>query len=283
MTRTLFLAALVSVLMIAAVQAAETSDAAKPAPDAKAKEPEKVAADEPLTVLIAGNSAKIGPVPVGRKIEVQAAVNLSVPSALTIQETKGDAVKVAGPTRTVHTGDGGMPGRSPGLIIIPLEAVKPGKAEITFARNPPFVLTIEVQAADVAKPADAKPAPDAKAKEPEKAAAPGAAPAAAAPPAKRANPVPINGKGDPRAPGFIVLFEDKIDGKDVVAADEVSRLEGLYGFAHKYIYTMQGFKGFAAQMSNEIAEKLRWEPSVHSIERDGVVNADAAGGAKVAN
>jgi|WetSurMetagenome_2_1015567.scaffolds.fasta_scaffold42968_2 hypothetical protein len=149
MTRDLFLSALVSLVLVASVQAA---DVVKPAADAKAKEPEKPVADEPLTVLIAGFAKQIGPVPVGRKIEVQAAANLSVPSGLTIQEIKGDAVKVAGPTRTVHAGDGGMPGRSPGLIIIPLEAVKPGKAEITFARNPPFVLTIEVQAA--AKPAN---------------------------------------------------------------------------------------------------------------------------------
>ena len=265
-----------------AVWAAEKApDKATALPDAKAKESEKAppAAAEPLVVTLKDKEAAqtAGPVAVGRTIEVRTAGNPTTGYVWSVKEIKGDAVKNGGEVKYTPTPVAPKIVGSGGTFTIPLEAVKAGKAEVTliYARlwekdQPPassVTLTIEVQAADAAKPsATGTAAPTGTAAAPEGKAEAPAAPAA--PPAKRAVPVPINGKFDPLAPGFIVLFEEKVDCKA-----EVARLEAQYGFAHRYIYDMQGFKGFAAHMPNETAEKLRWEPSIHSIERDGAVHA----------
>jgi hypothetical protein len=46
---------------------------------------------------------------------------------------------------------------------------------------------------------------------------------------------------------------------------------------HKNIYDMKTFKGFAAPLTAEALDKLRWEPSVRSIDRDGVVSINGGG------
>jgi hypothetical protein len=91
---------------------------------------------------------------------------------------------------------------------------------------------------------------------------------AATAPARRATPITITGRADPRAPGYIVLFDGTVDAKA-----EVARLEKLYNFKARYTYDMgPGFKGFAATLSADAVEKLRWEPTVKSIEHDGSVS-----------
>ena len=99
--------------------------------------------------------------------------------------------------------------------------------------------------------------------------------ATASAPAKRATPITITGQADPREPGYIVLLDGSVDAKT-----EVARLEKLYNFKAKYTYDMgPGFKGFAADLSPDAVEKLRWELTVKSIEHDGVasINGGAAG------
>jgi inhibitor of cysteine peptidase len=234
-----------------------TETVAVPPPDA-ANPP---AAAEPLVVTLKEKepAQTAGPVTVGRKIEVRAAGNPTTGYSWAVKEIKGDAVKSGGEPKYVATPVAPRLVGSGGTFTLPFEAVKAGKAEVTLVYARPWekdvppassvTLTIEVQAA----PAAGK----------------GEAPAA---PARRANPLPINGQADPRAPGYIVLFENNVDAKA-----EVARLEKLYGFQNKYVYDMPTFKGFSAVMSNEAVESLRWEPSVRSIEHDGV--ASVSGGA----
>ena len=100
-----------------------------------------------------------------------------------------------------------------------------------------------------------------------RASATATAPAPATAPARRAVPVTIAGKADPRAPGYIVLFDEKVD-----APVELARLEKLYNFKSTHVYNMGTFKGFAAVIPAEAVEKLRWEPSIKSIEHDGVAS-----------
>lgn len=86
------------------------------------------------------------------------------------------------------------------------------------------------------------------------------------PPARRTTPIKIGGKADPRAPRVIVLFENEVD-----APKEQARLEQLYGFKSSHVYSMPTFKGFAAVIPAAALEKIRWEPSIKTIEYDGVV------------
>jgi inhibitor of cysteine peptidase len=238
---------------------------AVPPPDA-AKEPGKAPAEAEAFVYTLKDkepAQACGPVAVGRKIEVRAAGNPTTGYSWAVKEIKGDAVKSGGEIKYVPTPVAPRVVGSGGTFSIPLEAVKAGKADVVlvYARpwekdQPPassVTLAIEVQTAEAK--------PEGKGE--------------AAPPAKRAKPVPINGKADPRAPGYIVLFENNVDAKA-----EVARLEKLYGFKHQYIWdSMPGFKGFSAVITNEAIEKISWEPSVRSIDHDGVVsvNGGAAG------
>ena len=258
---------------VIAADAAPTKTADPVPPKPAASGTDKAPADEPLVVTLGDKDAQaVGPVEVGHKIEVRTRVNASLPVSWGIKEIKGDAVR-AGESKAVPAPPGPGPemvGRAPFTLIFPFEAVKAGKAEVTFGfgywtldakgkRVPASIsrtvaLTFEVQAADAPKPA-----PEGKG-------------AAAPPPAKRANPVPITGKGDPQAPGYIVLFENNVDAKA-----EVARLEKLYGFAHKYVYDMPTFKGFAAVMTDAAIEQVRWETSIHSIEHDGTVSVSGGG------
>jgi inhibitor of cysteine peptidase len=246
---------------VKAVRAGEATVAVPP-PGA-AKEPSKApAAAEPYIYSLKDKEAAQagGPVTVGRKIEVRAAGNPTTGYSWAVKEIKGDAVKSGGEIKYVPTPVAPRVVGSGGSFTIPLEAVKAGKADVVlvYARpwekdQPPassVTLTIEVQAAEAGKGEGA------------------------APPAKRAKPVPINGRADPRAPGYIVLLENDVDAKA-----EVARLEKLYGFTHTHLYSMQGFKGFAAVMPEASIEGLRWEPTVKSIEHDGMagVNSAAAG------
>jgi predicted secreted protein len=248
-------AAVISRDGVKAVQAGAAAVAVPPPEAAKAP-----ADPEPFvfTVKEKDNGQISGTVQVGHKIEVRAAGNPTTGYSWAVKEIKGDAVKSGGDPKYVPTPVArGIVG-SGGTFTIPLETVKVGKAEVVLAYARPWekdqppassvTITIMVQAGPTGR-ADAP-----------------------APAARRAEPVPINGRGDPRAPGYIVLLENNVDAKA-----EVARLEKLYGFAHKYVYDMPGFKGFAAAMPPAAIDKLRWEPSVRSIERDGVATTNGGG------
>lgn len=114
------------------------------------------------------------------------------------------------------------------------------------------------EAAPATKPAESSPAPS---------TGPATQPAA-----KRATPVTIGGKADPRAPGYIILFENAVDAKT-----EVARLEKAYGFKAKYTYDIGTFKGFAATLPADVVEKLRWELSIKSIEHDATAGINSGG------
>jgi inhibitor of cysteine peptidase len=235
------------------------------APDKPAVPP---AAPLVITIKEKDTALTTGPVAIGSKIEVHAAGNPTTGYSWAVKEVKGDAVK-AGEVKYTPTPVAPKIVGSGGEFTIPLEAVKAGKAEVimVYARpwekdQPPaqsVTLTVEVQAG-----ADPKAAPKEKADAP------------AAPPAKRANPLPIGGKADPRAPNFIVLFENNV----ADAKAEVTRLEKALGFKNKYVYDMPGFKGFAAALTNEAVEKLRWDPNIKSIEHDGVASINGGVGEK---
>jgi inhibitor of cysteine peptidase len=219
------------------------------------------AAAEPFVVTLKEKEAAqaAGPVAVGRKIEVRAAGNMTTGYSWAVKEIKGDAVKSGGEVKYAPAPAAPKMVGSGGTFTIPLEAVKAGKADVilVYARpwekdQPPassVTLTLEVQAADAK--------PEGKGE---------------AAPAKRDKPVPITGKADPRAPGVIVLLENKVDAKT-----EVARLEKLYGFKSKHVYDMPTFKGFAATLTDAQIEKVSWEPSVRTIEHDGVVGIDGGG------
>jgi len=77
------------------------------------------------------------------------------------------------------------------------------------------------------------------------------------------NPVPVLGTFDPAAPGYIVLFQDGVNGQA-----ETSRLSTLHGFQPTHVY--QAIPGFSAEFSADILEQLRCEPSIKSIGHDQV-------------
>jgi predicted secreted protein len=197
-----------------------------------------------------------GPVAVGQKIEIRAEGNATTGYQWSVKELKGDAVKSGGEVTYIPTPVAPDVNGAGGTYVIHLEGAKPGKAEVTliyvrsFEKDKPpantVKLTIEVQAAK-------------------------GQPAGGA--AKRDKPLTVAGKADPRSKMFIVLFENSVDPNA-----EVARLEKELGFTHKYIYSMPAFKGFAAEMSAEALEKLRWESNVKSIEHDGTVTTQGAGG-----
>jgi hypothetical protein len=80
-----------------------------------------------------------------------------------------------------------------------------------------------------------------------------------------ADSVPLLGTYDPRAPGYIVRFKDSVD-----AVAEAARLAALYGFTTTFVW-QAAIKGFAADLSPATVSVLRCEPTVASIEHDGVV------------
>ena len=77
------------------------------------------------------------------------------------------------------------------------------------------------------------------------------------------DPVPVLGTFDPAAPGYIVLFQDGVDGQA-----ETSRLSTLHGFQPTHVF--QSIQGFSAEFSADILEQLRCEPSSKSIGHDQV-------------
>lgn len=71
------------------------------------------------------------------------------------------------------------------------------------------------------------------------------------------SPAPVLGQFDSRAPGFIVVFDSGVD-----ASAEASRLEGLYGFTSRYVYT-HALQGFSAELTPATLAAIRCEASVN--------------------
>jgi hypothetical protein len=76
-----------------------------------------------------------------------------------------------------------------------------------------------------------------------------------------AAPAPLEGKYDPAALGYIVMFKNVPD-----ATAEIVRLASLYAF--KVDNFLETIFAFSAKLSPEVVAKLRCDPSVKMIERN---------------
>jgi hypothetical protein len=74
-------------------------------------------------------------------------------------------------------------------------------------------------------------------------------------------PAPLEGKYDPAAPGYIVMFNKVPD-----ATAETVRLASFYGF--KIDNFLQTIYAFSAKLSPQVVAKLRCDPSIKMIERN---------------
>jgi hypothetical protein len=77
-------------------------------------------------------------------------------------------------------------------------------------------------------------------------------------------PAPLQGRFDPRAPQFIVVFDQGIE-----SSEETPRLAERYGFTPRFVYT-HALEGFSAVLEPEMVAGIRCEPSVKYVEYDGV-------------
>ena len=81
-----------------------------------------------------------------------------------------------------------------------------------------------------------------------------------------ADPAPLRGQADPRAPGYIVVFQDAVD-----ARAETARLAEAYGFTPRRVYEA-ALKGFSAELSAGALAAVRCEATVRYVEHDGVAS-----------
>ena len=82
--------------------------------------------------------------------------------------------------------------------------------------------------------------------------------------AKRSATAPIQGAADPRTHVYLVGVEGSFD-----AEKETARLEAEYGFKAAYTYK-NVMHGFAATLSDDQVERLRWEPSIQYLRHDSI-------------
>jgi hypothetical protein len=95
-----------------------------------------------------------------------------------------------------------------------------------------------------------------------------AATAKQASPMQCATPAPLSGLFNSCAPGYLVQFRDGVD-----AEVETQRLASLHGFEPYAVFTL-AIRGFASQLSPELREAIRCEPSVKVVEYEAVVYGD---------
>lgn len=81
------------------------------------------------------------------------------------------------------------------------------------------------------------------------------------------NPVPVRGQWTPKAPGYIIYFKSGVN-----AVTETKRLALLYGFNPNSIFDMIG--GFYAELSPDVLEPIRCEPTINEIYFDEVLQYD---------
>ena len=82
------------------------------------------------------------------------------------------------------------------------------------------------------------------------------------------DPAPLRGQPDPRAPAYIVVFEDQVESRA-----ETNRLAAEYGFTPRYIYEF-ALQGFSADLTPEVVAAVRCESTVQSVEHDGFVSIE---------
>jgi hypothetical protein len=80
------------------------------------------------------------------------------------------------------------------------------------------------------------------------------------------DPAPLLGKFDPRAPGYIVVYNDGVD-----ARLETARLAAAYGFVPTHVFEF-AIRGFGAELTPEVVAGLRCEATIHIVEHDAVVH-----------
>jgi hypothetical protein len=66
----------------------------------------------------------------------------------------------------------------------------------------------------------------------------------------------------------VVAFQVGVDTRA-----EVARLEESYGFTAQYVFT-EALQGFAATFDADVRDMMRCEPSVASVQYDGVFETD---------
>ena len=83
-------------------------------------------------------------------------------------------------------------------------------------------------------------------------------PAVLAPPCEQ--PAPLDGKWDPKTPGYIIMFTKDVDDARVLAL----ALAAKYGFTPESIFG--AIRGFSVQeLSPQALRGLRCEPKIHAI------------------
>lgn len=80
-----------------------------------------------------------------------------------------------------------------------------------------------------------------------------------------ANPAPLRGQANPRAPGYIVVYQD-----GTPASETTEQLARKYGFAPRHVYTV--FPGFAADLTTDALAGVRCESVVRYVEHNGEVS-----------
>ena len=99
-------------------------------------------------------------------------------------------------------------------------------------------------------------------------AAPAPDPVANVVPPPCADPAPLLGTTDPRVPGYIVVFDDSVDG-----SQETARLAVEYGFEPTHVYQF-ALQGFSAELPPSVVAKVRCEPTVNLVEHDQLFTLD---------
>ena len=107
------------------------------------------------------------------------------------------------------------------------------------------------------------PADDARQTEAKDGAAPGATPSLQT---NCEKPAPLLGAKDPKAPGYIVVFQEGTDASPTARA-----LSAKYQFQTKFVYT-SALLGFAAELPDAVVAALRCESAVKYIQHDGAVS-----------
>ena len=79
------------------------------------------------------------------------------------------------------------------------------------------------------------------------------------------SPAPVSGQSDPRAPGFIVVFDSGVD-----ASAEAPRLASLYEFTPRHLFT-HVLQGFSAELTPATLAAIRCETSVDYVSFNGRV------------
>jgi Subtilase family/Peptidase inhibitor I9/FG-GAP-like repeat len=89
---------------------------------------------------------------------------------------------------------------------------------------------------------------------------------------------PLYGMDNPeRVPGsYIVVMKDGSQTQVGQSTSSLSALSTLEGLSLTAQYKMEGFQGFAGQITDEALERIRKDPNVAYVEADGIIQGDQA-------